>query len=312
MAQAGGSRTVSNDVSAITPEIWSESIQEPLYKTLVSMEVCNTELKNELRYGDTINKQYFESLSAQAYVPGVAFTADAQEWDTDQLIVSAFKSVAIYVDDIEQLQANINIRTSLRDEIAYQLRDAIDTHALLRVKQGQIYGADDLIAGGIKDHAVTATTANVIDMFSKSRKLLRTLNVAEAGDWIAIVGPTIANLIETKSTSVGFNTADATLRNGYAGDFMGFKIYVSNNLPTGTAASAIGGSDDNVSAQVDGDFETSYIGRSKSIDLVIQKMPTIQINKVSDKHGYNIAAFTVYGDQVFTKNASRFLCVITV
>jgi len=288
-------------------------VQEPLYKTLVSWEVCETELsKNELKFGDTLNKQYFESLSAQTYVPGTAFTADAQEWDTDSLVVSAYRSVAVYIDDVEQLQANINIRTALQTEIAYQLRDAIDTHALLRVKQGAIYGADDLIAGGTANHAVTATTANIIDLFSKSRKLLRTLNVAEAGDWIAIVGPTLANLIETKSTSVGYNTADATLRNGYAGDFMGFKVYVSNNLPTGTAASAIGGSDDNVSAQVDGNFETAYIGRAKAIDLAVQKMPTIQISKVSDKHGYNVAAFTVYGDQVFTQNASRFLCVITV
>jgi len=276
------------------------------------METCNTELRSDLKAGDTINNQWFDSLSAQTYVPGVAFTAGAQTWATDALVVSAYKSVAIYVDDIEQLQANVNIRTSLRDEMAYQLRDAIDVHALTRVKQGQIYGADDLIAGGTANHAVTATTANIIDMFSKSRKLLRTLNVAEAGDWIAIVGPTIANLIETKSTSVGYNTADATLRNGYAGDFMGFKVYVSNNLPTGTAASAIGGSDDNVSAQVDGNYETSYIGRSKAIDLVVQKMPTIQISKVSDKHGYNIAAFSVYGDQVLTQNAYRFLCVVTV
>lgn len=54
MAVAGGSKTVSNDVSAITPEIWSEIIQIPLYKSLVAMEVCNTELSDTIKYGDTI------------------------------------------------------------------------------------------------------------------------------------------------------------------------------------------------------------------------------------------------------------------
>ena len=309
MAQAGGSRTVSNDVSAITPEIWSQAVQIPLYKTLVAAETCNLEAVRELNYGDTLHKPYFGSLSAQTYVPGVAFTANAQEWDMDNLIVSAYQTVAIYVDDVHQLQSNINARTALQEEIAYQLRDAIDTHAFLRIKDGTTTGAGALGAGTTRK-AVTATTANIISLFAGARKILRTLNVPEAGDWIAIVSPKLANLIEVKSTSVGYNTADAMLRNGYAGDFMGFKIYISNNLPALTTVSAV--YTPALSAQIDSTFECDYFGKAKAIDLVIQAAPSIQITKVPDMHGYNIAAYAVYGDKVFTKNAYRFLNVVVV
>ena len=309
MAQAGGSRTVSNDVSAIVPEIWSEVIQVPLYKTLVAMDVANLELSDTVKYGDTIHKQYFASLSAQTYVPGTAFTAQAQDWTTDDLNVSAYKTVAVYVDDVEEIQANVSSRTQLQTEIAYQLRDAMDTHILARIKDGTDCEADDLVPGGVDGHAISATTANIISIFSKARQKLRTANVSETGDWIAILSPAQAQLIESKATAVGYNVADATLRNGYAGDFMGFRIYISNNVPTGTSPS---GDFSILSAQIDANYEVAYIGKSRCIDAVIQKAPTIQITKVPDMHGWYVSAYTVYGDAVFTRNASRFLGVPTV
>ena len=284
-------------------------IQIPLYKTLVAMEVANLELSETVKYGDTVHKQYFAALSAQTYVPGTAFTAQAQDWATDDLVVSAYKTVAVYVDDVEEIQANVSSRTALQTEIAYQLRDDLDSHILTRVKDGTDCEADDLVPGGASSHAISATTANIISIFSKARAKLRTANVSENGDWIAILSPNQAQLIESKATSVGYNVADATLRNGYAGDFMGFKIYISNNLPTGSSPSADIAL---LSAQIDAAYEVAYIGKSKCIDAVIQKAPTIQITKVPDMHGWYVSAYTVYGDAVFTRNASRFLGVTTV
>jgi len=211
-------------------------------------------------------------------------------------------------DDIENLQANINIRTELQNDIAYQLKDAIDSHALARIADGTMTEADDLIPGGVDGHALTATTANVISIFSKARQKLRAANVEEAGDWIGIISPAFMQLIESKSTSVGYNVADSTLRNGFVGEFMGFNLYVSNNVPTGTSPSGIS----ILTAQIDANYELEYIGRSKQIDLIVQRAPSVQITKVPDKHGYYISAYSVYGDKVFTRNASRFLAVPVV
>lgn len=269
------------------------------------------DIRDELTYGDTLNKQYFDSLSAQTYVPGTSFTAQAQDYHTDSLTVDQYRTVAIYVDDIEELQSNVNLRTSMQEEIAYQLRDAIDTNALNNMLSGDVRDGAEMDAGGAANRAVSASTANIIDIFSKARKNLRKNNVSETADWIAILGPNMANLIEYKATAVGYNVADSTLRNGYAGDFMGFKVYVSNNVPTGSDVSAVAAFNkaNGYTAEVVKDYETAYFGKKGAISVILQKAPSIQITKVPDMHGYYISAYTVYGSTTFTKNADRFLSV---
>jgi len=275
------------------------------------METCDMDIRDELTYGDTLNKQYFDSLSAQTYVPGTSFTAQAQDYHTDSLTVDQYRTVAIYVDDIEELQSNVNLRTSMQEEIAYQLRDAIDTNALNNMLSGDVRDGAEMDAGGAANRAVSASTANIIDIFSKARKNLRKNNVSETADWIAILGPNMANLIEYKATAVGYNVADSTLRNGYAGDFMGFKVYVSNNVPTGSDVSAVAAFNkaNGYTAEVVKDYETAYFGKKGAISVILQKAPSIQITKVPDMHGYYISAYTVYGSTTFTKNADRFLSV---
>lgn len=73
-------------------------VQVPLYKSLVSMEVANTRLMSELKYGDTIHVPRFASLSAQTYTPGTEISATAQDWAKDALVVSTYKHCSFYVN----------------------------------------------------------------------------------------------------------------------------------------------------------------------------------------------------------------------
>lgn len=116
---------------------------------------------------------------------------------------------------------------------------------------------------------------------------MREANVTEDGDWIAIMRPEIAADIELFALGAGFNVADATLRNGYAGNFLGFRCYVSNNITSGHM----------------------YLGKRGGISLVIQKEPGMVIKEVDNKLGKNFFPSIIYGTTVFTRNASRFLDV---
>ena len=52
-------------------EIWSQIIQKPLRKRLVSMEIANTRFVDEVKEGgDTIHVPYHGDLSAKVYTPG--------------------------------------------------------------------------------------------------------------------------------------------------------------------------------------------------------------------------------------------------
>jgi len=296
-----GSTTVSNNVTAVTPEIWSRILQMPLFKSLVSFEICNLDLRKELTYGDTINKQYFDALSAKEYTPGTAVSAQALAFSTDAITVDKKYHTTYYVDDMEQIQANVPLIQSMIGDAAYQLRDKIDTTVFYRVSGG--IPMDSLqLGGGTASALITATTGNIIRIFSDAREELRKNNVEE-NDWIAIVNPTMAQLIEQKATAVGYNVADATLRNGYIGDFMGFGIYVTNNLVTSTLPSAVAARGISTS----GSMIDMYFGRRGCIELIIQSDLKTYFRDVSDKTGKNIITTVLFGTGNTTRNDSRFL-----
>lgn len=288
---------MANNVDALKPEIWTLAMQVPLRKTLVALEVCSVELQSQLTVGDVIHKGYHTDLSAENYTAGTALTAQTFNLSADDLSATTKKVVSFYVDDTERLQVKPDYAGQLAVEAAYRMKDAIDQDVLGEVSAGVAFGDSTatgsesfITATGVGSNtisAIAATTANIVTLFTKARKALRVKNVEEAGDWIAIMEPGKAALIEERVTIDGFTIADATLRNGYAGSFLGFKIYVSNNITS----------------------NRMYIGKRGAIDLVMQAAPRMEIKDVPDKIGKNFIAWTVYGQTVFTKNQSRFLDV---
>lgn len=301
-------QVISNDVSAIQPEIWSSMVQVPLYKSLVAMEVANTRLSDTVKYADTVHVPRFGDLSAQTYTPGTTITATAQDWAFDTLVVSAYKHVTFYVDDPRSLTVNVDQARELATEAAYRLKDAIDQHVFANITGADGFTpADDAdVLGGTNAKPVSAGTANIIQIFAGARKILRQRNVEETGDWACVVTPKIAADIEIKAANVGFNVADATLRNGYAGDFMGFQVYISNNLPSGSMTAIAPGAGGVTATGLSATTGTSvYFGKKNTIDVVMLAEPALEIRKKDDMIGANFITWTVYGSSVFTKNRSR-------
>lgn len=301
-------QVVTNGVSGITPTLWSTMVQVPLYKSLVALEVASMRLSDTVKFADRVQVPRFGSLSVQTYSPGTTISATNQQWNYDTLIVSSFKHVTFYVDDAKNLQLNVDSARELATEAAYQLKNQIDTDVFKNITGADgftSFGSDTagLGLGGSAHRPVSAGSATIINLFANARKVLRQANVEEVGDWCAVITPQIAAYLETKAANVGFNVADATLRNGYAGDFMGFQVYISNNLPSGKCSAISptisGGA---VSATT---CKSIYFGRKGTIDVVMQRMPTLEIRKKDDMIGSNFITWTVYGSSVFTKNRSR-------
>jgi len=121
---------VSNDVSAITPTIWSTMVQQPLYKQLVALKVCRTSLVDQLSVGNAIQLPRFGDLSAQTYTPGTDISATAQEWDYDTINVSTYKHVTFYVNCLRTLGETLSIklcklRETLKNLTLFSLRDIL-------------------------------------------------------------------------------------------------------------------------------------------------------------------------------------------
>jgi len=292
---------VSNDVSAVTPEIWSKIIQKPLRKRLVSMEIANTRFVDEVKEGgDTIHVQYHGDLSAKVYTPGTKMTATAQNWHTDTINVTAHRYEMFYVDPVEDKQANVAVVAPLMREASYRIRDFIDSAVLGKVHLGVDTGAKEVAGSATANRSVSATSANIIQIFSNAAKVLNTANVENEGDWAAVLTPKLVAAIQMKATGVGYNFADSALRNGFLGDFMGFQVYWSNNVQSASI---------HTTTAETANVWNIFMGKKKTIELVMQRAPTVQINKVDNMLGRNYIISTTIGTQVLTKNASRFLNV---
>jgi len=256
-----------------------------------------------LKYGDTIHQPYLEDTQSVEYTPGTPFTAQGVSAVQDTMSVKTFRIVPTYIDDIRELQSKYKYSMDIIEDQAYQLRDDIDTAVLLNVTgaanflcsaaAGTNITATDTLATAVGNGAIPVavdpTTAQIgpVQLFSRARRELRARNVTEVGDWIAVVDPSIAEVIERVGADKGFSVADATLRNGYAGNFLGFKIYISNNLPSNWI----------------------YMGKSRRIATVVQMPPRVRIKDVPNKLGVNIVTSIVYGTHVFNKDSQRFLGV---
>jgi len=261
---------------------------------MVALEVCDTSLEADLKVGDKLHYPYIGTLSATDYTPGTALTAGNFTATDDYIEVTTFKACPFYIDDIYKMQAKPDYQGYIADEAAYQLANAIDATALAEVSAGVYFGDTSGTAGtyitGTSDTAtsIASTSANIDDVFSDGRAWLRKMNVAENGDWIAIMRPEIAADIEKMAIAGGFNVADATLRNGYAGDFLGFHCYVSNNMTSGHM----------------------YLGKRGGINVVVQQPVKMRINdSVDGKIGVEFIPWIVFGVTTFEQNAKRFLDV---
>lgn len=304
------SRVQNVGISAVSPTVYSNMVQVPLYKRLVAMEIANTRFSDSV--GNAVKIPRYTDLSAQTYTPGTPLSATNLTWAFDTLNLSTFKHCSFYVDTPRSTTVTIEQAASLAPQAAYQLGNAIDKFVL-----SKIYGTGGFtylgvtaseMQGGTAKRELSATSANVLNIFTKAKELLRNNNVEEVGDFCAVITPKIAQYLEIKLMNVGFNTADATLKNGFAGNVNGFDVYISNNLPSGKVSTL------NPSMSVAAVSATTgrslYFGRKKMIDLALLRAPQMEIRPCEDKIGSNFITWTVYGATVVNKNTSRGLNVV--
>lgn len=302
-------RVANVGVSAVSPTVFSQMVQIPLYKRLVALEIANTRFSDSV--GSSVKIPRYTDLSAQTYTPGTPVSATNLTWAFDTLNLSTYKHVTFYVDDPRTTTVNVEQASTLAPNAAFQLGNAMDRFALAKITGSAGFtfpGVDAAgLNGGTAHREASASSANIIGLFANARKLLRNANVEEAGDWCAVITPTVASYIDIKTASVGFNVADATLRNGYAGDFMGFQVYISNNLPSGKCSTV--SPTLSVAAVSATNCRALYFGRKGQIDFAMLKTPSMEIRKCEDKIGSNYITWTVYGATVTTKAILRGLNV---
>lgn len=202
--------------------------------------------------------------------------------------------VPFQIDNVNELVYDYSAQIDLTDEAAYKLRDTIDQDVLSEYSNAAQTMEDSDLPGGTDNSAITASSANIIGMFSTARKMLRNKNVAEEGDFFSVVTSDTAEIIERTAADKGFQVADSTLRNGYAGNFLGFRVYVSNNVQSEDYNGTVGA-------------DRQLFGKRGAIDFAMRQTPVVEVKDVSNRLANNVFVWTVYGIKTFTNKADYFI-----
>lgn len=270
-------------------EFWEAMAQDNLRKTLVSMAVANVTSKQGI---DKVHKVYYEELAATSYIPGNDITVLDVTSTDDSISIDTVKTVPFYLDDTYEVSDYYDTMSEMTSSASYQIRDTIDQAVFANVDSGIEFDDGDL--GGTDGSAIIASTGNVVSFFANARKTLGENNVEEEGGFIAVINHAFAAIISQVATTQGFNFADAALNNGKIGNYMGFDLFVTNNLTTET----YGGK---------ANTANMYVGKRGQIELIMQQTPRIKVVEREKLLGKNVFFWTKYGTGVWTRNKSRFL-----
>jgi len=221
---------MANSFDATNPEYWSKRMQivrrdVPVYPKLASFEE-----RSNLKNGDTVNRPYHSLIRVRDYALSTNTTLTDVTTTNEQLAVDQYKIAGFYIDDIEELQSNYTLLNKFVDETGKELELFLDGDFLGEVTNAASDVDDGDINSGTDGIPHVATVATVKKLFSVAAKKLNVQKVDMAGRY-AVISPTIHQLLieamDGKDTALG----DSTGKNGHIGKYMGFDLYMSNNLP---------------------------------------------------------------------------------
>jgi len=210
------------------PTIWTAKILQTFETSHVLASLCNRDYEGEITAaGDTVKINAIGDITVSSYVKNSTSITPA-ELQTAQtvLLIDQSKYFAFKIDDVDKVQANVNVMNKAMQKAGYALSETVDTAI------GALYGS---AANTVTDASFDSALA--FDTIATANQYLNEAGVPKNGRWMVLPPWAITKLILAKVLQTdGSVAADNELANGFVGRLMGFDVYESNNLyQTGTA-----------------------------------------------------------------------------
>ena len=203
------------------PELWSARLLANLDKTFVYPQCANRDYEGEVRnLGDTVHIQKFGDIQVADYTKatGVGTPKDPGAGSTVTLVIDQAKYFNFKVEDIEAVQANVNLMEKAMQRAAYAIGDVIDQYIAAFVNQA-----------GINAGEVAVTPQNAYDTLVDLKVKFNKENVPAAGRFV-VVPPEFLGMLE-KDDRYTKNYDANVMANGVKGRVAGFDVLESNNVP---------------------------------------------------------------------------------
>lgn len=226
--------------------VFQAEYQMSHYKEPVYQVFADTRLESSLTKGQTIARSYSSDVQVNDMGADGSYVTQAITDTQETLVIDKEKEAAIYIKKLDVLQAHLPLKQKYGRKLANALVNQIDGDVLLAIYQGAGTTLDDGDFAGTDGNGFAVTASNVATVFVTAMQKLRLKNVVynkrfkssaglkleiPEGMPAAAISPEMLSYIELylggKDTLLG----DTVSRNGYAGYFQGFELFVSNALP---------------------------------------------------------------------------------
>ena len=245
---AGSGNSTVNTTALIAQEVYLDTVLYPLVEPLLSQDIVVD--VSQFSHGDTAHIPVMGSISAHDRQENDDPKFSAISTSRFDLVIDQHKESASYITK-EQME-NGYATHLLQNEVIPQQRQALlelYESSMLNLQSAQTSGNANNINGA--PHRIMASgTSNVISKedFFRAKYVLRKANVPDQ-QLICIVDPFTALELETSTNILnlsnnpsfsGFITSGLASQTAFARDIAGFKIFISDRLPTITTET-IGG-----------------------------------------------------------------------
>jgi len=203
------------------PTMWADSILENLDNAHVFGALANKEYEGTISgAGSSVKISEVGNVSVTAY----AGTVNYEELDdaSKELLIDKKAYAAVSIDDVDNVQSKPKLLSKLSERMAYGMANYIDADI------ASLYSSAGITVTGTTGSPTNVTSATTISLFSGAGRELDEANAPQEGR-VAVIPPwlkekmVLAKIIRDTDNS-------ATVTNGFVGRFLGFDVYVSNNV----------------------------------------------------------------------------------
>lgn len=219
-----GTKTFDNFI----PELWSARLLANLDNTHVFANCVNRDYEGEIRnLGDTVHIQKFGDITVSDYTKatGVGSPAEPGGGSTVALTIDQAKYFNFKVEDIEAVQANVNLMEKAMQRAAYAVAEMTDQFIAAMVDDSAV-----TFEFGTESAPKALTAANAYDTLVDLKVQFNKRNIPTMGRFV-VVPPEFLGLLEKDDRYTKYDAADVKA-NGVRGKVAGFDIYESNNVVT--------------------------------------------------------------------------------
>jgi len=218
---------MAQNLDAFIPELWSRRIQYLTRNALVATQICSFEEQPDLKYGDRIHRPYPNDLVVNDYVKYTDTVQQDLVGTDEYLDIDQSKEISFAIDEVDRIQMKYDLENSYVERAAYRLANDIDGNVLAEVANAKVTcDGSDIGSSG----SIALSTSNCLNAIMTAGAKLTANGCEMDKTWALVVSPKTASVIAQTVAQDWFSLADLALKNGYAGNFAGYKVYSSNNV----------------------------------------------------------------------------------